>query len=92
MFESSENLRKRFKSVFKELKRFMNILENLWQSSEIFEKQLKRSKMVLKFSEKLRKCFKSVFQMFLLFFKFFGKSSGVFENHRKISAHDRNCS
>ena len=32
----------------------MKILENLWQSSEIFGKLRKRSKMVLKFSKNLR--------------------------------------
>ena len=71
--------RKRFKPVFQEpLKRFIKILENLWQFSEIFRKLPKLTKMVLKFSENLRECteifgklrkqFESVFQMFLCFF------------------------
>ena len=66
---------------FEKIKRFMKILENLWQSSQIFGKLRKWSKMVLNFSEnlrkysgifgKLRKRFKSIFQMILLFFKIF---------------------
>ena len=49
----------------------MKILENLWQSPEMFEK--------------LRKQFKSVFQCFYDFSKIFGKSSEVFGNFRKCS-------
>ena len=83
--------RKRFKPVFQEpLKRFIKILKNLWQSSEIFRKLPKLTKMVLKFSENLRECteifgklrkqFESVFQMFLCFFFIF-----VFSFHFKKS-------
>ena len=66
---------------FEKIKRFMKILEDLWQSSQIFGKLRKWSKMVLNFSEnlrkysgifgKLRKRFKSIFQMILFFFKIF---------------------
>ena len=55
-------------------KRFMKILENLWQSSEIFEK--------------LRKQFKTVYRCFYDFFRFsenLRKSSEVFGNLRKSS-------
>ena len=38
----------------------MKILENLWQSSDIFGKVGKRSKMALKFSENFRKCSKII--------------------------------
>ena len=48
---------------------FRKIFGNLWKCSEIFGK--------------LRKRFKSNFQMFLLLFKVFEKSSEVFGNLRK---------
>ena len=59
----------------------MKTLENLWQSSETFEK--------------LRKQFKSVFQRFYGFLKFsenLRKSSEVFGNLRKFSENFGNSS
>ena len=73
------------------------------KSSENFGKLRKRFKSVfqmflgfLKFSEIFGKLWKrlkvSVFSLFYDFLKFFGKPSVVFENHRKTSRRDRNCS
>ena len=80
----------------------MKILENLQGNLGWFLENWKRSKMVLKFSKnlrkslkcsqifgKIRKWFKSVFQMFLWFFKnvfkMFGKSSEIVGSVRKSS-------
>ena len=85
-------LRKRFKPVFEELKRFMKLLENFGNSSKVLSRWFLRFlKIFGKSSEvfgnlrkswenfrKLRKRFKSNFQMFLWFFKIFGKSSEIF--------------
>ena len=42
-----KSLRKRFKHVFEELKRFMKLLENLGNSSKVFSRYF----YILKFSE-----------------------------------------
>ena len=68
----SKNIRKLFKPVFEEFERFMKILQSLRECSEIFGKLLKRSKMVLKFSENLN--FASVRK----FSENFGNGSKVF--------------
>ena len=87
-------------------KRFMKILENLWQSSETVQKCFPDVSMIFKNSRKifgsvrkslgnfgkLWKWLKSNFQMFLWFFKIFGKSSEIFGSVRKISRRNRKCS
>ena len=99
-------LRKHFKPVLGELKRFMKLLENFGNSSKVFSRCfydfLKFSENLWKSSEvfgniqkfigKLRKRFKSNFQMFLWFFKIFGKSSDIFGSLRKVSGRDRKYS
>ena len=86
---------------FWELKRFKKVLENVWQSLEVFGKIRRRSKMVLKCTENLRKysevfgnsrktseTAQVFFQMILCFFKIIGKSSEPLEvlgNLRKFS-------
>ena len=64
-------LRKRFKPVFEELKRFMKLLENFGNSSKVFSR---RFCDLLKFSENLRKCsevfgnsLKVIFKCFTIF-------------------------
>ena len=51
-FVSFRKLRKRFKPVFEELKRFMKLLENFGNSSKVFSRCFYD---FLKFSENLRK-------------------------------------
>ena len=96
-------LQKRLKPVFEELKRFMKLLENFGNSSKVFSRcfndLLKFSENIRKSSEifgKLRKRYKSNFQMFLWLFKIFWKSSEILGSVRKssktISGCDRKCS
>ena len=57
---------------------FLKLSEKLRKPSDVFGK--------------LRKRLKSVFQMFLRFFKIFGKSSEIFRSVHKSSENHRNCS
>ena len=80
----------------------MKMLENLLQSSEIFENLRKQSKIAFKIFGKssgvfgnfwhFRKTLETVQKCFSdVFFFIFGKSSeipGVFKNHRKISGRE----
>ena len=72
-------LRKRFKPVFEELKRFMKLLENFGNSLKVFSRCfydfLKFSENLRKFSENFGNGSKVIFRRFLWFFKIFWKSS-----------------
>ena len=88
-------LRKRFKPVYEELKRFMKLLENFGNSSKVFSRS---SYDFLKFSENLRKS-SEVFGNLWKFSENFGNSSKVvfrcfydFLNFRKIFGNLRKCS
>ena len=88
-------LRKRFKPVFEELKRFMKLLENFGNSSKVFSRcfyvffkfseNLRKSSEVLgnprKFPENVGNGPKVIFRCFYVFFKF-----------RKIVGNLRKCS
>ena len=100
-----QKLRKRFKPVFEEFKRFMKVLENFGNSSKVFSRCyydfLKFSKNpwissevfgnLRQFSENFGSGSKVIFRWFFFydFLKIFGKSSEVLENLRKISGRDR---
>ena len=64
-------LRKRFKSVFEELKRFMKLLENFGNSSKVFSRCfydfLKFSGNLRKFSENFGNGSKVIFRCFMIF-------------------------
>ena len=64
-------LRKRFKSVFEELKRFMKLLENFGNSSKVFSRCfydfLKFSENLRKFSENFGNGSKVIFRCFMIF-------------------------
>ena len=77
-------LRKRFKPVFEDHRRFMKLLENFGNSSKVFSRCfyyfLKFSENLRKSSEKLRNGSKVIFRFFFLIFFNFRK---IFGNLRK---------
>ena len=85
-------LRKRFKPVFEEHKRFMKLLENFGNSSKVFSRCFYD---FLKFSENLRKS-SEVFGNPRKFSENFGNGSKVifrcFYNFLKLSENVRECS
>ena len=95
-------LRKRFKPVFEELKRFIKLLENFGKSSKVFSRCfydfLKFSENLRKFSEIFRNGSKLIFRCFydfLNFRKIFGnlrKSSKIFGKFPDVIGNVRNGS
>ena len=100
--ETSANfrkLRKCFKLIFEELKRFMKLLKNFVNSSKVLSRcfydflksseNLQKSSEVFgnlqKFSENFRNGSKAIFRCFYDLFKIFGKSSEIFGSVRKSS-------
>ena len=85
-------LRKRFKPVFEEHKRFMKLLQNFGNSSKVFSRCfygfLKFSENLQKFSENFGNGSKLIFRCFYDLLKFsenLWKCSEIFGNFRKTS-------